>query len=303
MVRIQILTAEKKRERGPAAMAYRGLRSAWNETKGFHCGDRVSAGRIKSNAPKTGSGRRKFVDRRKWMLTNLFQSVWKLAGQRNAAASSEPLSEGIHNVPLMIIGSVGLLRITLRKAQSLLFQPGRLPGLVINRNYDATPVRVRFGCLANFVMEFARFPVRKEDGTGWKLLSFDAFLKLKGHSFKPKFGVVELFAMRDTVVWDAGNRSYSFLAPPYVLSAANASVIFAALENGSQPHLYRNGIGKISAGAKVCLLRECPDDAKANKRKKAATKERLPANCLRVDGSCCAHALHLVITDSIDEEI
>ena len=74
------------------------------------------------------------------------------------------------------------------------------------------------------------------------------------------------------------------------------------MENGSQPHLDRNGIGKISAGAKVFLLHECPDDAKANKRKKAATKERLPANCLHVDGSCCAHAIHLVITDSIDEK-
>ena len=158
--------------------------------------------------------------------------------------------------------------------------------MVINRNYDATPVRVRFGCLANFVMEFARFPVGKEDGTGWKPLSFDAILKLKGHSINPKFGVVELFAMRDTDVWDAGNRSASFLAPPYVLSAANASVIFAALENGSQPHLDRNGIGKISARANVFLLHECPNDAKANKRKQAATKGRLPANCLHVDGSC-----------------
>ena len=99
--------------------------------------------------------------------------------------------------------------------------------------------------------------------------------------FKPKFGVVELFAMRDTVVWDAGNRSYSFLAPPYVLSAANASVIFAALENGSQPHLDRNGIGKTSAGAKVFLLHECPDDAKAKKGKRRRQKKgSQPTACM-----------------------
>ena len=73
---------------------------------------------------------------------------------------------------------------------------------VVNKFYDATPIRCWFGRLSHEVMPHARYPVC-EDGR-WRLVRYEEYVRLNPSSQMRQIGTLELLAQGTTCRWMTG---------------------------------------------------------------------------------------------------
>lgn len=92
---------------------------------------------------------------------------------------------------------------------------------------------------------------------------------------------------------DGEIASYRVLARPVFHEVCSVSCTMNACERLS-PHLNLNAMEVLYEKVPYILQLEVPDNASANRRKKAATWRQLPANCFFVDNNCGAHSIHII---------
>ena len=177
--------------------------------------------------------------------------------------------------------------------------------LVVQRFYDATPVRVRFGQLQGVLEPIARYPLFDDQTQRWKTVSLDDFREATGRSHRMQWGTVELLGQgltcQQLTDGPAGTlEGFEIVAPPQVLQAANSSCIYAATEDLCPELVSRptgQGLAEIRKVCKMVLLSELPDACKPNLRKRAQTIADTSAwdNVFSTNGTCGCHQAHRVV--------
>ena len=248
---------------------YRKLSKAWNQRVGLRFGDKAQ--KLELTTRTTASGRRCRTSRRKLDFDFCARAVYGYIGRAEVARGS--VGQTRRGVDIMC----GLAQLALR-AQSMAMAAQFKPteGCFLHVGFDATPVMVDFGKLGTELVEFSRFLVPREDRPGWRLVTLDAFRQLRG-LLTPKYGVVELLGVTADVAWiTAGQvRHEAIIAPPRILQRANGSTIWAALHRHCHA-LSELQLRDLASSCTCCILQECPDACKANLRKLAFTRSRLP---------------------------
>ena len=176
--------------------------------------------------------------------------------------------------------------------------------LVVQRFYDATPARVRFGQLQEFMEPIARYPLFDEETKRWTAVKLDQWRAASGRNHRMRWGTVEVLGQGLTVQQLTPGPSsvlegFSIIGKPQVLQAANSSCIYAATESlcpelASKP---ATGLEALSRSCKMILLNELPDACKPNLRKKeqtAADTIDFP-NVFSTNGTCGCHQAHRVV--------
>jgi hypothetical protein len=194
------------------------------------------------------------------------------------------------------------------QVQEALGPPSASSGFaLVTRGFDATPVKVFFGDLAKEICPHAKYLVRQEDDSGWRLVDLQTYKQLKGKRFAkflPKWGVVDLFAQEASIHLSVNRAAGSdravldgqFICPPCVLGGTNGSVMFNALEKLC-PGVDQHQIARLSGSRKLVMIHGFPDSCRANKRLLAHIEDLCAShpNVLVVFGSCTVHLVRLVI--------
>ena len=172
---------------------------------------------------------------------------------------------------------------------------------VVNKFYDATPIRCWFGRLSHEVMPHARYPVC-EDGR-WRLVRYEEYVRLNPSSHMRQIGTLELLAQGTTCRWMTGAgelHGFRVLCRPKILQTGNASCIYEATESEC-PELSSSGLEKVCKACPYALVDERPDAHSANHRKKAKSVASTPSNCFHVLGTCAGHQCHRIIMNNEKE--
>ncbi len=187
--------------------------------------------------------------------------------------------------------------------------------LAINRFYDATPMFLKFGRLTSLIgsSRYLKKVERPGQPVRWTTISYEEWRKEHPNLGKPRMGVLDLFATRLQVGHCSGSVSASsssspgsfdvqsaqcnfqeFHTPPPVIKSGTASCIYSAVDATSPSFSLASLSGWAAHDAdRVCILNDCPDNARSNLRCKKATAEELPGNMLYdMFCGCTAHKLH-----------
>jgi hypothetical protein len=119
---------------------------------------------------------------------------------------------------------------------------------------------------------------------------------------KPGRGILEVFAQSATLHSsnsDGLRESRNMKFVPMIMSRANSSVTFSAVEMASQ-HLSVSALNELAQRLRVIILCEVPDNHTVNLRKKAYTATLLADNILMPPHNCCVHSLQRTLTSSFD---
>ena len=185
----------------------------------------------------------------------------------------------------------------------------RVDCMVLNRNYDATPVACTFGAMQDLVAPYATYFV--EDKTNprcpWKAVSLDEWRAL-GRKAKPGRGSLQILAQRLEIGWvlkdSDGVDMQEILIPPIAMANGKSSTLYSATEKAVED-LSLDKLLELARHIKFIIVNEIPDQCSANVRKKAATISAL----LKIDNvfynpfQCCmAHTLHRLMARSFREE-
>ena len=178
--------------------------------------------------------------------------------------------------------------------------------LVVQRQYDATPCRVRFGQLQSQLEPHARYPSWDETTQRWSMLELDAYREATNRTHAMRFGTVEVLGQGLSVhkfskssLSSAGRiEGFRIIAPARILQRANSSCIYSATEElCPQLSTSASGLGELRKSCHAILLNELPDACKSNGRKRAQTV----ADCADYDNvystraTCGCHQGHRVV--------
>ena len=171
--------------------------------------------------------------------------------------------------------------------------------LCIQRQYDATPWRLRFGGLQSKLYPHARYIMRDSTQSRWILVDSVEFAKrTKGKI--GRFGVMEVLAQGLRVQGvgrgDEILHGARLMLPPTILQRGNSSTIHSAVERAC-PELAHDRLVEICGRVPYVWLNEKPDAHSANQRKRAKSlrlREGIP-NCFDVPGTCADHQAHRCI--------
>ena len=174
---------------------------------------------------------------------------------------------------------------------------------VVNRYYDATPMRLSFHQpeLRERLLPLAKFFIK--DGERWRAVSYTEYSR--NNRLTIKFGVLEVFAQEASIASTYGDRlicQRQLLVPPKILKHGTGSCIHAALDGVEQFSL--EDIKALCGRAQAVFLNDCPDDASSNRRRKRFCARQLrgvPNVCLNL-AACYGHHLHRVIVAATDEK-
>ena len=322
------LDGKKKHRPASRTCLYSGLRKAWNRTNGLRFGDRAvkppsstASGKRKGTWHRAGCKlgknfcKKQHVHKNKWILSNVVSKAWAEVGRSTfksvGLGSTFRVFDIFTGVAMLCQNALSaeMRRVfelpLVRPPMVVVKKNAEKHVLLIVRSHDATPRLVNFGSLGPSVWAWARYLVRRADGPGWKLVDLEHLRAEKGSKIQPKSGVLEFFAQTNQVCWasmdNAGGTAYNtqaMLVPPFVLSRANGSTIFHALEKGS---LLLDLAHLKKMDTTLVLIHECLDSCRPNKRKVAGYAAELPANVLYWPQYCSVHLLHLGIVAGYDE--
>ena len=169
--------------------------------------------------------------------------------------------------------------------------------MVINRFYDCTPVRLRFGALTGQLQKHARYAIKDEATGRWHLVDFATYRKAHPQS-DISYGVLDVFAhslqvhVANTV--DKTAHGYEFAAPVHILENGTASAIMGSTEQAFD-HYSRSGVRDLCRSLPWLIYQESADADSSNRRKRSCTLEDLPENGLGVESTCCAHQGHRLV--------
>jgi hypothetical protein len=264
------------------------INSAWNEQR-LRFGDKVghAIGNSAGCHPNT------------WDIATVSRNAWKQIGKSRLIRSG---IDGMHRA-LSVLATVASV---LQYAQTSfvsnetqdLIDSGSCP--VINRFYDATPIRVAFGQLQQQVYPHARYSLQVDD-TKWIPVSYAEYQKNHPERPLPRFGTLELLGQGATCFYaDAKLELHGFriISPPVFLQRGNASTLHRACEDAIPQLSFESGLHRIAAHAKYGIVSELPDACSANNRKKAKAFSMLPSNIFGVNGQCGCHQCHRVVESS-----
>ena len=288
---------EDEQKRDADESQYSKLAGAWNRCNGLRFGERA----MPSGPASTWVGKRGAVDPRKWCFRNVIYSGWE-ATMLNKSATDGAVGQTRRKLDLLN-GVASLCDDALSEASQLSILKAASP-IVIGVAHDATPRQVSFGTHAESICTHARYIVRKPDGIGWRTVSYDHFLQLKGARMKPKFGVLEIFGQRHSIAFqdeDGLEVNQHIVTKPFVLMAGTASCIFRAEQLGAE-QINFNALFQIARSVPAIMVFECCDHCKANKRKVKRCADLVaaadaPGNLYYESSSCGSHDCHTIISE------
>ena len=110
----------------------------------------------------------------------------------------------------------------------------------------------------------------------WQAFPLDKYRQVTNSMVVPRNGVLELMSQTMVVAWltDSGMESRIIRPMPCFLQNGRGTAMFTAVNKGT-PQLIVQGINVLSSHRRWVLLSECPDNAKACKRKQNATASML----------------------------
>ena len=277
-----------------------GIAAAWDSVVAMRHGERVrrrTAGAVRKRA----SGHKRRVRNTKWTFLGAVRSGWTALQRVGAGGKSRGKNHvGTTNRKLQCMMALAYLTSTaiVRNIPHIFQRPF---GVALIACHDATPRLVSFGAMQAQCLDFARFPVRREDGRGWLAVPLATLRELrKMPRLSPKAGVVEIFAQTHTISWNQGEDGSAMcedlIVPPCVLQTPTGSCIFAAMDE--RPVDLRH----LSRSCKFFFFQEMSDSCRAGLRKQNATQVRVPANCWHISSVCCAHLVHLIVEQGTSEK-
>ena len=200
------------------AVKFKALSLAWNKAMGLRAGDRVlpAAMRLASSnhkhKPRLKSRAQAGVQphSNQWDISHTvivgFSGVGRVldAGARHCADEVGKAHGGNNLAALTSIAALSL-ELQHQKVDQWVEQvvAGEVKSIFLASHYDATPVHVAFGVLADAVMPTARYLHFDEDASAWKALPVHKFVEVSRRSL-PRRGVVELLAQQFEVHWHVG---------------------------------------------------------------------------------------------------
>lgn len=188
-------------------------------------------------------------------------------------------------------------------------------GLVVVRNYDATPCQVEFGRWAGLVAPYARYFVKDSEAAGgrvkWLSVDFAEYTQRcpagKGRRQHPHKGTLELLAQ--TMSMHYGMRRIpgeplewydrDIVLPPVFLARADASCTARAHD------FTPLGLKEFLALAAVLdffVLSDVPDNAAPNLRYQAWLVTQLPRNVFLHFAGCAVHTAHRIVAGAVQEK-
>jgi hypothetical protein len=230
------------------------------------------------------------VHKRKWEFKSTLRTAYRQVGAHEAAGQPGEVGK-TRRVNEVLTAHAALAGLALKSSFEQRFKPS--VSCVVDLSCDATPRLVSFGALAAVVAGHARYFVREPDGIKWKVVRLEDF-KLLRPRCQPKFGVLELLALRCNVRWleSSGRRDDILYVPPCFLGSAAASTCMAAWRT-LVPQFTRD-IDALCSKLDLMILHETLDSCAPNLRLVAARARTLPRNCLYCWVPCCAHISHLI---------
>lgn len=162
--------------------------------------------------------------------------------------------------------------------------------------YDATPLHITFGALAEHLQGSARYLVLDRESGKWTAVPLAKYMGVRKRSI-PQTGISELFAQSTTLSWFDGDQfiSRTVLVPPRFIQDGRASTVYRAVNDGVKSLCVDTALPLLCEEMRWIMICETPDNAGANQRKMWATAERLPRNCLFIGSGCCVHHCHRIV--------
>ena len=164
---------------------------------------------------------------------------------------------------------------------------------VIQKFYDATASRMKFGHLQAQLYPHARYPFQDPVTLKWRELTLEEFLQQKPYLNAKvlRAGTLNVLAQGHTCTYMQANgqlAGFRCIARPKILQNATASCLFSATEK-AVPEFSREGLQDLCRECEMVFVNEQPDGCSANRRKKAASSKNPPANLFHVGADCAAH--------------
>ena len=165
-----------------------------------------------------------------WAISTVVDQAWKCVNKDRLARDG---IEGSHDhmaIPSVVAGGFG--RTQLAWFEKALEGLHKGTALLLQRFFDATPMRLNFGSLAPRVSPHARYVIPSSDGTRWEVVDFEAYRSATGYR-AARFGVLDVFHQTCFLHWqqpDGMLGGAEFLAKPVTLQRGNAACIHEAVE-------------------------------------------------------------------------
>lgn len=237
--------------RGQAAAAQASVASAWNHRR-LRCGDRLRAGALPLRRQRAWRHPNAWTP--EGCVSAAFQALGQVSQRATGARETRRDIDAVGTVALAFRtrqqDNIDIFRLRVKAPNNV----ERPEWLVVERAFDCTPLRVRFGQLQQLLAPQARYWARDPEGA-WKLLSFADYSKRAPSGTAIKSGTLELLAETGRVTWARSGAEQpaveTLLFCPSFLRAADASTLLAALERLGRAWAahFRSRLGSEGAAA------------------------------------------------------
>ena len=282
----------------------------WNDST-LRRGDRLDP---VVSSRRNNHGRHQQTHPRAWTVSGTIRLAFSRLGALAPRASSlRPTKRPLDAVAVVSVAAsdhqMGATKTQVRSWQCAERPP---KWIFLGRSHDCTPIRVGFGALRELA-SVARYWFRISKNTLAQLLTPNQYLQHR--TTLPAFGIVELMGQTGEICWpdvlDSGFVAIErkrLLFPPCYVGRANASTLFAALDQ-VDPHLSVAQSIALAATVDIVVLFIGSDLAPACTRAKQEVAERILEHnssaaqrglgiIILINGHCAAHILHREIEHS-----
>jgi hypothetical protein len=262
--------------------ANKGLKTHWNSQR-LREGDKVGNSDVKLHPNQ-------------WDPAPLIKRAYAMLGKGHAAREG---IDGEHN-HLAVASTVAsvlqccqddYIQQNVRDTCDLGFIP------FVQRFYDCTPNRMKFGRMQQLLHPHARYAI--PDGTKWKVVGLDDYMRLTGRRKPARFGILELMGQGITCHFVSPTSllsGFRVLCPPRILQHGGSSCLYSAVEDACETFSH-NGLIDIANRSRYLFYSERPDAASSCKRKRAKSEQERQSikNLLEITGECGAHQAHRIV--------
>ena len=288
LMRAQKQNWQEKRRREADQHAHSALVENWNAEHALRQGDVI--------LQEPGG-----THLRTWQPSGVLRVAWRQLGKHTR------LSRGCQGVGetrrpldcLALTAAAGILSTEQALKEWLSSLQPQCP-LHVERHYDPTKLRFKFGRFTGKIHKHASYLVSDGHGGFKKVTAQDAGFDQRRRP--PQQGRLEFFVQSLSLhtTSDGGPESRDVMILPCILSKATASATFTAIER-STPEFTAESLNDIAAKHTVVTVSEIADNNGVNRRKKLFTARNSPGNVFYTPGGCITHLLQRAISSSIQE--
>ena len=312
--------AQTASQHSKMSVALHSLAGAYNRSK-LRRGDRADVGRV---IGKTKTNQQQWRHRQSWTAVGTIRLALRQIGARTTQAAR------ITHREIDAIAAVSLsAEDHLDQAAKTLYEGIRCramatPWLLQCRHMDATPVKVRFGSLADMLSPFSRYWIHdksKPRGQQWTCTAAEELIARGVHL--PKVGIMELLGQACSLIWlgEAQGRTNvacwvancrSIACRPRFLQHGGASCLLEAFEQLVPSLSVKHMLSLCTVGVNVVLITGMDGAASCTRTGMAIeekfevhnrTKLRHEGSALLIRVPCSAHFIQREMENTGDVKV